>query len=422
MAVIIRKRPTNVTKEGRKKDAPTPTGGGGSSAPPTSSKFQDLAKSRGVDLAAEQARAKQQLQSGLQVGGTTQSSQQGIAAAQQAAPTAQRSFMDLAGDPFQQGMGRSQAPPPEQDTFFQAKLNQIRAEAAKPVIGFNGKPLDMKELSPFDALALVNIPTGTAARGGVGLFSREAAGITSAQVGTGVARNAVTKGLIKSAAAKVTGKVFWKVVGAIGLGFFIAEKILSTTLGGKNMGQFVGQEEAAQGISMAANAAYYAGNPEAYALAAAARDEVLQNESYWDGMSSLMPFENFATGLNKFKDTAIVQAQVMDTLAADKFAADAAGLDETQAWEQAQARRLENERANIDYYNSERLRMEENLRIANEQQRDEDAAFWAKQQAGLREKEMADQKAIQNFWLQYQKMKQKLSDDNRPSKLNFGII
>lgn len=45
-------------------------------APPTSKKFRELAKSRGVDLLAEQERARTQLEYSIKVGGTTEATRE----------------------------------------------------------------------------------------------------------------------------------------------------------------------------------------------------------------------------------------------------------------------------------------------------------------------------------------------------------
>ena len=425
MAVIRYKHRTDLDKSGRKKKKKAPA------PPPTSAKFKKLAKKRGVDLPAEQARARGQLERGERVGGTTpqtlalqaklpQAPPPTPSAAPPAAP--QQTFQQSATDPFQQGADITPftTAAAEAQPLIQRKLEQIRAQADKPIIGFSGEPLNMKELTPFDALALVNIP----ARPFTSLFGKELPSIAATKfaAGTGAVRNLVTRKFIKSAAAKISGSVTWKVLGALGLAAWIAEKILKLTYEGKNFGQFLGQEEAAQAINIAAATAYYAGNEEAYNLAKEARDEILANDEYWDSISSLTPIENVATGLDRFRDTAIVAGEVMDKVAADKFAAIESGETEVEQWQRAQADRAAMEKANIEFFNEQRLITEAQLRAANEEQRNKDAIFWRGERDKQRKQELENAKAIADFWLQYQKMKQKLIEDNRPSNLNFGLI
>ena len=54
--------------------------------------------------------------------------------------------------------------------------------------------------------------------------------------------------------------------------------------------------------------------------------------------------------------------------------------------------------------------------------RNEDAAFWRREREKQRAAEAADRIAIAKFWQAYRKQAAKLAEDNRPSKLNFGII
>lgn len=389
--------------------------------------FEKLAKARGVDLAAEQARATSQLRAGRRVGGTTPQTlalqAQPSAAQAQPSTAPQRSFQDLATDPYQQGMGVSQATPLEiEQNWAQAKIAQIREEADKPVIGFNGEPLDLRPLSPWDALALVNIPV----RNPMSIFGREAPSIAAtrfaAKQGTGIAANTVTKRLIKSLAAKITGKTLWRTIVGAGVGLWVTTKILELTYGGKNFGRFEGESEALQTVNIARSAAYYAGNEEAFNLADEGIKDMLYNETFWDSTESLTPHANLAVGLSKFKEKNIIADQVWDILSDEKFNPENKGLSEAELWNKAMVEHSAREKANIDYYNEQRLLTEEKIREANKDQRDEDAAFWRKEKDRLREQELADQKALADFWLEYQKMKQMLIMNNRPSNLNFGLI
>lgn len=406
-----------VGKVGRKLRGETKSSGGsGGGSSRSQTPFEKLAAERGVDLKAEQERAKSQLESGQRVGGTTESTLARQEEMRGGVSKVDLSSIPIAEDPSRMGLDttpyQTSRTTPQQTSIIQKIKERILLDFAA-----------MGIVNPPEGLTITGITTiiPSGARGGVGLFGKELPGLAR-KVGTGIAKNTVVNGLIKTAAAKVSSKVFWKVLGAIGLGAFIAEKILSTTLGGKNIGQFVGQEEAAQGLGVAVNAAYYAGNEEAYNIAKAARDNVLMNNEYWSSLNSLIPYKNFAKGLDDFRKAAIVQAKVMDDLAADKFEAEKSGIPEADQWAAAQEKRSADEKANIDYYNQQRLLTEEAIRKAEKDQRNEDAKFWRKERERLRQQELADAEATANYWLEYQKMKQKLAENNRPSKLNFGIL
>jgi hypothetical protein len=106
----------------------------------------------------------------------------------------------------------------------------------------------------------------------------------------------------------------------------------------------------------------------------------------------------------------------------DQKVKQAQGLTEDQYWEQRRLEQAEQEKALIDYYNEQRklqIQWEAEARAA---QRDEDARFWAKQQADQRKKEAEDRQAIADFWAAYRRQAQIVADNNRPSTLNFGLL
>lgn len=420
-----------VGKVGRKlrgETSPTRGGGGGGKA---QTPFEKLAAERGVDLAAEQARAKSQLQSGQRVGGTTAST---LELQQQGG----RTFQQLADDPFQQGTDISQLTTaatgsPEQSPAILSKIEKIRLASDKPIIGLDGTPIDLNPLSPWDALALVNIPI----RNPASLFGREAPGIIAtrfaAKTGTGIAVNTVTKRLIKSLATKITGKVFWRTIGGIGLGLWVTEKILDLTYGGKNFGRFEGESEALQTINIARSAAYYSGDAEAYALADAGVKGLIYNETYWDSAESFTPFTNLATGLDKFKDANVVADQVWDLLADDKFNPDNSELSESELDQKRfierndmitanQDRQRELDRQDFLFEQEARKSARTAQSKAEKEFMEEQARFWADERAKERALIEEDMLAQAKFWAEYQKEKRRAADANRPSNLNFGLI
>ena len=87
----------------------------------------------------------------------------------------------------------------------------------------------------------------------------------------------------------------------------------------------------------------------------------------------------------------------------------------------------------VDYYNEQRKEMfifeqeaREDAKKATREgdiiARNEDAVFWRAEQNKTRKAEDEDRKAMADFWLNYRKEVQKISQANAPSNLNFGLL
>lgn len=176
-----------------------------------------------------------------------------------------------------------------------------------------------------------------------------------------------------------------------------------------------------------------------------------ENPSIWSSIGRLLPGTNLIVGFGKKADAIATQWTVADyraqqtldllndptlgTNAGVGSAADWAQRDqqkanlemiqtdfETRQWNLAREEQAQMEKENIDYYNSERLRIEQELADAEDRDMMEDAAFWRKEREAQMKREEEDRIAIAKFWEAYRKQQQKYYDDSRPSKLNFGLI
>ncbi len=235
-------------------------------------------------------------------------------------------------------------------------------------------------------------------------------------------KNVKSAGLIKSLSTKIINSATWKGLATATLGLVIIDKILERTLGGKNFGEFVGMEEAIQTVSYPTTLAYQAGDWESYELGKEARDELLQDDSFWATVKSYIPFVNLGSKLEDFRKAAITGGVIMDKLAEDKRIQEETGETDDEKWARVKAEQADQDKIAVDYYNEQRKLMVEWEREAEVDARNADAKFWRKEREAQMKKEEEDRKAIADFWEAYRKQLQKLNEDSRPSNLNFGLI
>ena len=256
-------------------------------------------------------------------------------------------------------------------------------------------------------------------------------------LGTGIADNTATNKLLTAAANKLVIGKGWKILGAATVALIVAKEILQLTFGGKVFGQFLGMEEASQTVNIAARDSYINARTsegmDLYDQAAAARNEVLQNPTFWENIASYIPFKNVLDKLDNYRDAAIVAAEVYDKLAEHKRLQIETGETDEEIYRRGREEKKANDIAVIDHYNSERKIMLELEREARTEERkskrkeekkarNEDAKFWAREREKQREREAEDRQAVADFWSAYNKEKAKLAVDSRPSNLNFGLL
>ena len=112
----------------------------------------------------------------------------------------------------------------------------------------------------------------------------------------------------------------------------------------------------------------------------------------------------------------------MDKLAENKRIKEENGESDRDYWDRVREEEIAADKASVDYYNEQKKLMVEWEREAAIQARNEDAAFWRKEQERTRELEAKERKAIADFWTAYRKLEQKAQEERRPSNLNFGLF
>ena len=98
------------------------------------------------------------------------------------------------------------------------------------------------------------------------------------------------------------------------------------------------------------------------------------------------------------------------------------GETDDEKWKRIKEEEAAQDKAAVDYYNSERKKMVKWEEEAADRDMKEDAAFWAREAAKQRKLEEEDRKAIAEFWMAYRKQALKYQMDNRPSNLKFGLL
>ena len=197
---------------------------------------------------------------------------------------------------------------------------------------------------------------------------------------------------------------------------------VTSSLGGKVFGSFLGQEEANQALSFQLERALSEGDVETYDEFKDLRDELLADNTLWEEIQTYFPIKNVADGLNDYREAATAGAVIQDRRAENEREKLATGQTDAEYWTQRAAEQAEEDRAIIDYYNEERKQQLEWEREAAAANRDDDAKFWRDEREKQRVKEAEDREAIALFWTKYRKQAQKAADNQRPSNLNFGLF
>jgi len=199
--------------------------------------------------------------------------------------------------------------------------------------------------------------------------------------------------------------------------------IVSGLIGAIGSYPFAGfiKEEALQTLGFGIRTATASGDIEGAEEAIALQKEIL-DPSMWDEIKNGIPYANVLNQLGDFYKSAETKLSIDEKMVSDMKTQIETGESDDDKWKRLRQEQADQEKANIDYYNQERKKMVEFEREAAKEARDADAKFWAKEREKQREKEEEDRKAIADFWQAYRKESAKIAEDNRPSKLNFGLI
>ncbi len=202
--------------------------------------------------------------------------------------------------------------------------------------------------------------------------------------------------------------------------YFVAAAV-ATMVGTYPLAEWARVDNAQVGANIAARDAIETGDPELIKEVMEVRDEIF-DITLWEGLARILPGTNLALAFRDATKTAFLQKKVSDKLLADEIIQIEAGETDDDKWDRVRQEQADQEIALIDYYNSERkklLRWEREARVAG---RNDDAAFWAAEQARQRKLEEEERKAIAQFWLDYRRTAQQFREDNSPSRLNFGLL
>jgi hypothetical protein len=225
----------------------------------------------------------------------------------------------------------------------------------------------------------------------------------------------------------VTGKVISNVITKRGnlLGVALIAggivSLISSYLGSAAWAGHLKVDTVIPGLQIAINAARKAGDEEAATMGQDYLDEILDPPTLTKVIEQI-PIVNVIDITQRGLKAEIITNEIFKKIQQDNQIQIATGETEDTKWARLRQEEADQEKANVDYYNQQRMQLLLWEEEARDRDMQEDAAFWAAQQAKQRELEEADRQAIAKFWLEYRKLAQKISDDSRPSKLNFGLI
>ena len=181
------------------------------------------------------------------------------------------------------------------------------------------------------------------------------------------------------------------------------------------------QGEAREILGFSAQKAINTGDEQTILDFQEAQAEIV-DQSKWEQIARLIPGTNIAVGFwNKARATA-AQAKVNDKLMDDALIQLRTGESEDDKWTRVKEEEAQADRDSVDYYNDERRKLVDWEREADVNNRNDDAAFWKKERAKQDAAEKEERENQAAFWLEYRKAAQKLSEDTRPSNLNFGLL
>ena len=241
--------------------------------------------------------------------------------------------------------------------------------------------------------------------------------VTTVDAITGVARTSVVTTRSGMEVARIAALIGGGVVG---------------TVGTKAWAQHLRVDNLIGSLSIAARDARQAGLIDEAERAQAMLDDVL-DQSTWDVILSNIAGINVLAITTKIIKQSILTNEINRKINDDIRLQQETGETEDDKWARIKQEEADQDKASIDYYNTERKKMfrwEEEARRAEraakrtdeKKARNEDARFWAEQAELQRKLEAEERIAIANFWIAYRKAAQIAANDSRPSNLNFGLL
>lgn len=187
--------------------------------------------------------------------------------------------------------------------------------------------------------------------------------------------------------------------------------------------------EAKEGMIFNVDKAIRTGDVELMKLMREEQAEIQDIET-WEQIQRFIPYVNIRFAFGEKAKALAAQFKVNDKILADEI--DRLESGEEEGEDEFERGRREQERINkekhdmeiaaIDHFNAEATRMLKLKEDAEDRDMKEDAKFWAREAEKTRKKEAEERQAIADFWTLYQKTKLRMSDNNRPSNLNFGLL
>lgn len=272
------------------------------------------------------------------------------------------------------------------------------------------------------------------------LLGGAATGLT--KVGMLATKTGTTTGIIASntKTTKLTATWLEKVAMALGKPKIVAGLIagsLIPIIGSYPFAGFI-KEEALQQTSYTFNTAARHGDLQGMDAAIKLTDEILDPKTE-EGLKNNIPFKNVIDKLSDYFEAARLNQDVNKKVFADmQKHPDMMGFvtgtgNGTVDWERVRQEQAAAEKAAVDYYNSERIRTEQEILRMREVSRAAQSAadraaakaqadFWLEYQAKLAELERIEREEQAKFWLEYKKLVMKMNEESRGSSLNFGLL
>ena len=237
--------------------------------------------------------------------------------------------------------------------------------------------------------------------------------------------NVKTYGQVTSYVAKIIAQLKKPQVIAVAAAIAVYTAIKESR-SGEVLGKFVGMEEAAQMVGMPKWLSYEqaqeTGEWDLYYQARELENALYADQDMWDAIVTKIPWANALAGLDIFRRTGIAVGAIWDEMALREQNKQNTEQTDEEYWAEVAAAEVAADKAEIERHNKNTRSMTKWKQRAERDGRIEEARFWAKEADKERAKEAGDRKAIADFWIAYRKQVKEVEDNNRPSKLNFGLL
>lgn len=287
----------------------------------------------------------------------------------------------------------------------------------------NIRDIDIDELpKPHEVLAPMGKVKAAANVGRVGLETLLKVGTTEAATGT--AQSAINTATLKSVNKILTSKFSKKALSWVG-----------AWAGAVFLGKW-GQAESPEPLSIIMTKtlipdAIRTGDWSVVDEAVAARNEIM-DLSWWEKAALWSPVSPFI-GIPKKIEGAIKAAEIMDRAINTLKIQQETGQTDADMWTAINEEGEERAKRKVDYYNEQKLitdaQITENInasKAANnaEEKKILDATIkaWEEYKSRIIAAEKKDREESGAFWLEYQRVLQKIKESTSKSNLNFGLL